>query len=95
MRRLILSNEDFIGNLTTIVKIIIMTVAPGIAVYIGTDEQTVTAFLTAVLTFILAVFDARYPNSLGFFKNQTITEEEPDILNPEYTSYYEEEEDDY
>jgi hypothetical protein len=91
---LFMSKQDIIGNLTTIIKILIMTIAPAIAVYIGTDEQTVIAFLTAVLTFILAVYDARYPNNLGVFGNQTITDE-PGILNDEYTSpEYEEEEDD-
>jgi uncharacterized membrane protein YqaE (UPF0057 family) len=91
-----MSKQDIIGNLTTIIKILIMTIAPAIAVYLGTDEQTVIAFLTAVLTFILAVYDARYPNNLGVFGNQTITDNEPEILNDEYTSpEYEEEEDEY
>lgn len=60
-----------------------MTIAPAIAVYIGTDEQTVIAFLTAVLTFILAVIDARYPNTLKVFDNQTIAEHS-ESLNDEY-----------
>jgi hypothetical protein len=91
-----MSKQDIIGNLTTIIKILIMTIAPAIAVSIGTDEQTVLAFLTAVLTFILAVYDARYPNNLGVFGNQTINDNEPEILNDEYTSpEYEEEEDEY
>ena len=76
-------NPDIIGNITTIIKILIMTIAPAIAVYIGTDEQTVIAFLTAVLTFILAVIDARYPNTLKVFDNQTIAEHS-ESLNDEY-----------
>ena len=69
-----------------------MTVAPAIAVYLGTSEQTVTAFLTAVLTFALAVLDAKYPNTF----TQTAEPSKPtyngDIfdndapLNPEYES---------
>jgi len=76
-------DQDIIGNITTIVKILIMTIAPAIAVYIGTDSQTVIAFLTAVLTFILAVIDARYPNTLKVFDNQTVAEHS-ESLNDEY-----------
>ena len=76
-------NPDIIGKITTIIKILIMTIAPTIAVYIGTDEQTVATFLTAILTFILAVIDARYPNTLKVFDNQTIAEHS-ESLNDEY-----------
>ena len=75
-------DPKIIGNLTTIIKILIMTVAPAIAVYIGTDEQTVIAFLTAVLTFALAVIDAKYPNQFG--KHETL--EESEVLNDEYVT---------
>ena len=77
-----MSREEIIGNITTIIKILIMTIAPAIAVYIGTDSQTVITFLTAILTFVLAVIDARYPNNLRVFDNETITHSE--ALNDEY-----------
>jgi uncharacterized membrane protein YqaE (UPF0057 family) len=73
-------DKDIIGNITTIIKILIMTVAPAIAVYLGTSQETVIAFLTAVLTFVLAICDAKYPNTFG--SNKTI--EESDVLNDEY-----------
>lgn len=76
-------NPDIIGNITTIIKILIMTVAPAIAVYIGTDEQTIITFLTAVLTFILAVLDAKYPNTLKVFTTHE-TAEHSEALNDEY-----------
>ena len=81
-------DPKIIGNLTTIIKILIMTVAPAIAVYIGTDEQTVIAFLTAILTFALAVIDARYPNNLDVFGNKPtpIDTSEP-VLNDEYEAW--------
>lgn len=60
-----------------------MTVAPAIAVYIGTDEQTIITFLTAVLTFILAVLDAKYPNTMSVFDNNE-TAEHSESLNDEY-----------
>lgn len=75
-------DPEIIGNLTTIIKILIMTIAPAIAVYIGTDSQTVIAFLTAVLTFVLAVIDAKYPNQFKVFDTETI--EHSEALNDEY-----------
>jgi hypothetical protein len=90
-----MSKQEIIGNLTTIIKILIMTVVPAIAVYIGTDEQSVTAFLTAVLTFGLAIYDARYPNTMKVFDNQPEPETvEDEVLNLEYTAPYMEAEDD-
>ena len=59
-----------------------MTVAPAIAVYLGTDEQVVITFLTAVLTFVLALVDARYPNTLNVFTTETV--EHSEALNDEY-----------
>ena len=76
-------NPDIIGNITTIIKICIMTVAPAIAVYFGTDEQVVITFLTAILTFVLALVDAKYPNTLNVF-NTTETAEHSEALNDEY-----------
>lgn len=68
-----------------------MTVAPAIAVYIGTSEQTVTAFLTAVLTFALAVLDAKYPNTFTqtiepskTTYNGDIYDNDAPVLNDEY-----------
>lgn len=71
-------NEDTLGNLTTLIKICIMTIAPYIAVQLGTDDGTVIAFLTATVTFVLAVLDAKYPNSFKFLHDpETIPEPEP------------------
>ena len=87
MREYNLTREEIIGNITTILKILILTAAPGIAVYIGTDEQTVIAFLTACLTFALAVCDAKYPNDLRIFQKTPISYTDEDvILNDEYTT---------
>ena len=80
---LMIMNPDIIGNITTIIKIIIMTIAPAIAVYIGVTPDVVITFLTAVLTFILALYDAKYPNTLKAFNNQEIAEHSQG-LNDEY-----------
>jgi uncharacterized membrane protein YqaE (UPF0057 family) len=75
-------NPDIIGNITTIIKIVIMTIAPAIAVYIGTDEQTIITFLTACLTFALAIIDAKYPNNFG----DKPVAAESEVLNDEYVT---------
>lgn len=59
-----MDKNEFIGNLTTILKILIMTIAPTVAVYIGVDQQTLLTFLTACITFIIAIIDAKYPNTI-------------------------------
>ena len=75
-------NKEILGNLTTIIKILIMTLGPSIAVYLNVKPDAVITFLTACLAFGLAVLDAKYPNTL--FSNQTI-ENDDGILNDEYT----------
>ena len=77
-----MDKREIIGNLTTIIKICIMTVAPAIAIYLSVPSETVITFLTAVLTFILAVYDAKYPNTL--LTPITAEPTEPTILNDEY-----------
>lgn len=75
-------NKEILGNLTTIIKILIMTLGPSIAVYLNVKPDAVITFLTACLAFGLAVLDAKYPNTL--FVNQTIDNDDG-ILNDEYT----------
>ena len=75
-------NKEILGNLTTIIKILIMTLGPSIAVYLNVKPDLVITFLTACLAFGLAVLDSKYPNTL--FTNQTIDTEDG-ILNDEYT----------
>ena len=75
-------NKEILGNLTTIIKILIMTLGPSIAVYLNVKPDVVITFLTACLAFGLAVLDAKYPNTL--FVNQTIDNDDG-ILNDEYT----------
>ncbi len=78
-------NEDQIGNITTIIKILIMTIAPTIAVYLGVDQNIITTFLTALLALLLALLDAKYPNTFKYFDNdKPVLETEEPVLNPEY-----------
>lgn len=55
---------EFIGNLTTIVKILIIMIAPSLAVYLGTDYNTVEALLTAIAGLLFSLIDAKFHNTL-------------------------------
>lgn len=60
--------DNLKGNITTIIKFIIMTAAPAI----GIDEVTGDALVTvivAIIGFILAYFDAENPNNYKFLGN--------------------------
>lgn len=86
-----LSNHT--GNISTIVKMILLTVLP----YIIADSQTqdqVISIILAIVGLIIAYVDAKYPNTLSFLDNEdTIDEPEPVgeirqpiILNEEYVT---------
>lgn len=55
-------NELF-GNLTTIIKFVVMTIAPYLALTADMQNQLI-AILVAVIGFILAYFDAKHPNTI-------------------------------
>ena len=55
-------SEAFKGNLTTVIKFVVMTVATGLGVDMATSDALVSV-LVAVVFFILAYFDAKYPNT--------------------------------
>ena len=84
-----LSNHT--GNISTIVKMILLTVLP----YIIADTQTqdqVTSIILAIVGLIIAYIDAKYPNTLAFLDNEDTLDEpaqvgeirQPIILNEEY-----------
>lgn len=56
--------DDLIGNLSTIVKILICIIAPTTAIWIGTDENTAVALLTAIAGLLFSLIDAKYPNTI-------------------------------
>ncbi len=62
------------GNLTTIIKTIVMTMAPVIGLS-EADCNAITILLAGVIGFILAMLDAYYPNSFKFLNNHNKTEE--------------------
>ena len=79
------------GNISTIVKMILLTVLP----YIITDAQTqnnIVSIILALTGFLIAYIDAKYPNTLAFLDNAEVETEpaqvgeirQPIILNEEY-----------
>lgn len=55
-------NELF-GNITTIIKFVVMTIAPYLALTADMQNQLI-AILVAVIGFVLAYFDAKHPNTI-------------------------------
>lgn len=76
--------DDFIGNVSTIVKILICILAPSVAIWLGTDENTAIALLTAIAGLLFSLVDAKYPNTFAVFDNKPIIATESEILNDEY-----------
>ena len=92
-------NEEFIGNLTSTVKTILLAFAGyfiGYCVSIGlnlpiTAEQ-LSEILFMVLCLVWSYFDMKYPNAFKWFKSSPAVESfesEADLINEEY--YAEEE----
>ena len=55
-------NELF-GNLTTIIKFVVMTIAPYLALTADMQNQLI-AVLVAIIGFVLAYLDAKHPNNI-------------------------------
>lgn len=86
-----LSNHT--GNISTIVKMILLTVLPYIIADTQTQDQVISIIL-AIVGLIIAYVDAKYPNTLAFLDNAPTLEEpaqvgeirQPIILNEEYVT---------
>ena len=95
--------DNAIGNLSTIIKIISMTLAGWIISAIasqgynlGVDATTLASVIGAVIGLILAYIDAKYPNTFKFLGNNNTTTTEPvieDVLNDEYITEFGDESD--
>ena len=80
-------NTNFIGNLSTIIKFISMTLAGyliGLAASQGLnlpiDTATLAQLIGTILFFIIAYIDAKNPNTFKFLDNHKITTEQQLIL---------------
>ena len=86
-----LSNHT--GNISTIVKMVLLTVLPYIIADTQTQDQVISIIL-AIVGLIIAYVDAKYPNTLAFLDNAPTLEEpaqvgeirQPIILNEEYVT---------
>ena len=84
-----LSNHT--GNISTIVKMVLLTVLPYIIADTQTQDQVISIIL-AIVGLIIAYVDAKYPNTLAFLDNAPTIDEpaqvgeirQPIILNEEY-----------
>lgn len=56
-------NNELLGNITTIIKFIVMTIAPYLALTADMQNQLI-AILVAIIGFVLAYFDAKHPNTI-------------------------------
>lgn len=94
-----MTEKNYIGNLSTIVKFISMTLAGyliGVAASKGLNLQIDTAalsqFISTIIFFIIAYIDAKYPNSFDWLGNGNLVDmgtilgypSEEVVLNDEY-----------
>ena len=90
-------NNELIGNLTSVVKTILLGFAGyflGYCVSIGLNlpinAEQLSEILFMLLCLVWAYFDMKYPNAFKWFKDSPVmvVETEEDLINEEY---YEEE----
>ena len=55
--------NELLGNITTIIKFIVMTIAPYLALTADMQNQLI-AILVAIIGFVLAYLDAKHPNTI-------------------------------
>ena len=56
-------DNELIGNLTTLIKFLVMTIAPYLSLTEAMQNQLI-GVIVAVIGFILAYYDARYSNTV-------------------------------
>lgn len=72
-------NEEFIGNTSTIIKILILTFAPA-ALLEYVDANTLSVVLSGIIMFIFSIIDAKYANTFAILKNKP-TPKDNDVLD--------------
>lgn len=91
-----MADNNYIGNTSTLIKIISMTAAgwiiAGLTAHnldLGIDAVTLANVIGAIIGLVLSYIDARYPNTFGWLDNQidnTVIDTEEPVLNDEYES---------
>ena len=72
-------NEEFVGNLSTIIKVLVLTFVPA-AFLEQVDANTLSVALTIIIMFIFSIIDAKYANTFKILKGN---EESEPIEEPE------------
>jgi len=70
-------NEEFVGNVSTIVKVLVLTFVPA-AFLEQVDANALSVVLTGIIMFIFSIIDAKYSNTfkiLGKGNTEPIEEE--------------------
>ena len=70
-------NEEFVGNVSTIVKVLVLTFVPA-AFLEQVDANALSVVLTGIIMFVFSIIDAKYANTFKILgKNNTeLTEED-------------------
>lgn len=70
------NNTELIGNISTIIKLLLITIFPSITTYITTDLLSTGIIFIVCLCF--GIIDAKYPNTFKLFDNhkQSIVDDE-------------------
>ena len=63
-------NEEFVGNLSTIIKVLVLTFVPA-AFLEQVDANTLSIALTVIVMFVFSIIDAKYANTFKILKNDT------------------------
>lgn len=68
-------NEEFVGNLSTIIKVLVLTFVPA-AFLEQVDANALSVVLTGIIMFIFSIIDAKYANTFKILKGN----EEPEQI---------------
>ena len=78
-------NEEFVGNVSTIVKVLVLTFVPA-AFLEQVDANTLSVVLTGIIMFVFSIIDAKYANTfkiLGKDNTEPIEEDIDEEINEE------------
>lgn len=62
-------NEEFVGNVSTIVKVLVLTFVPA-AFLDQVDANALSVVLTGIIMFIFSIIDAKYSNTFKILGNE-------------------------
>ena len=77
-------NEEFVGNVSTIVKVLVLTFVPA-AFLDQVDANALSVVLTGIIMFIFSIIDAKYSNTFKILGNEETMpiEENSEEINEE------------